>query len=288
MKVALGQNAVSGSIPDQLTLLEEQLRHAKESGAELFCTQELFLTPYFCNSQAAANFDLAQEIHSTAPIVERLCSLAAACEMVLIASLFEKDSEGVFYNTAIVIDADGSFLGKYRKTHIPQDPGFEEKFYFTPGNSDYPVWETNAGKVGVLICWDQWFPEAARLIAMAGAELIVYPTAIGWQASEKAELGEAQHHAWQTVMQGHAVANGIHIAAINRVGTEGENEFWGQSFIANPYGQVIAKASATENEVLLCNLDLKAATSFRRIWPFFRDRRIDTYHDLTKAWRDER
>ncbi len=286
MKVALGQNAVKGSVADQLALLEQQVFSAKQDGAELFCTQELFLTPYFCTEQNPENFDLSLELTPDAPIVERLCSMAAACEIVLVASLFEKVTEGVFYNTAVIIDADGTYLGKYRKTHIPQDPGFEEKFYFTPGDLGYPVWETRAGKVGVLICWDQWYPEPARLMALAGADLILYPTAIGWQAEEKAEFGDAQHNAWQTVMQGHAVANGLYIAAINRVGTEAQNEFWGQSFVADPYGQIIAKASTTEEEVLLCDLDLDKAKEFRRIWPFFRDRRIDTYDDLGKRWRE--
>lgn len=288
MKIALGQNAVTGSPPEQFQLLECQLLEAREKGVDLFCTQELFLTPYFCSTQCPDNFDLAHEVNEEAPIVERLCSLAAAAELVLVASLFEQVTDGLYYNTAVIIDKDGTYLGKYRKSHIPQDPGFEEKFYFTPGDSGYPVWDTLVGKVGVLICWDQWFPEAARLMALAGAELILYPTAIGWQAEEKRALGAAQHHAWQTVMQGHAIANGIHIAAVNRTGTEGDphtgTEFWGQSFVANPYGELIARASATDDEVLVAELDSVKQRDFRRIWPFFRDRRIDTYAPLTERW----
>ncbi len=287
MIIALGQNAVTQSPQGQLELLSRQVAEAKARGADLFCTQELFLTPYFCTTQNTDHFDLAVEITESSPLVERLCSLAAASEMVLVASLFEKVAEGLFYNTAVIIDADGSYLGKYRKAHIPQDPGFEEKFYFTPGDSGYPVWETRVGKIGVLICWDQWYPEPARLMAMAGAEILLYPTAIGWQAEEKEELGDAQHHAWQTVMQGHAVANGIHVAAVNRVGTEDQNEFWGRSFVADPYGQIVTLGSTTEDEVLVYEIDMNKAREFRRIWPFFRDRRIDTYSDLTKRWRED-
>ncbi len=284
MKIALGQNGVIGNPQEQFFTLEAQVKEAKTQNAALFCTQELFLTPYFCSTQDSKHFDLAEEVSPTAPIVEKLCSLAAASEIVLVASLFEKVSEGLYYNTAVIIDADGSYLGKYRKSHIPQDPGFEEKFYFTPGDSGYPVWDTKAGKIGVLICWDQWFPEAARLMALAGAELILYPTAIGWLPQEKEDLGAAQHHAWQTIMQGHAVANGLHIAAINRVGTEGNTEFWGQSFIANPYGEIIAKASANKEEILTADIDFSLQNEFRRTWPFFRDRRVETYSGIKKKW----
>lgn len=285
MKVGFAQNSVKGTQEKQFKLLEKQVAQAKKDGAEVFCTQELFLTPYFCNLQDPANFDFALEIPGV--ITERLQSLAAMFEIVLVASLFEKQAEGLFYNTAVVIDADGAYLGKYRKSHIPQDPGFEEKFYFTPGDSNYPVFKTQAGTIGVLICWDQWYPEAARLIAMAGAEVIFYPTAIGWLPEEKAELGVAQHHAWQTVMQGHAVANGCYVVAVNRVGTEAGTEFWGQSFVANPYGELICRASECEEEVYVVDCDREKAKEFRRIWPFFRDRRIDQYSDITKRWREE-
>jgi N-carbamoylputrescine amidase len=185
-----------------------------------------------------------------------------------------------------VIDADGTYLGKYRKMHIPQDPGFEEKFYFTPGDLGYKVWDTKFGKISVLICWDQWYPEAARLAALAGAEIIFYPTAIGWLPEEKAELGAAQHTAWETVQRGHAVANGCYVAAVNRTGTEGETEFWGQSFVSDFYGQIVKRAPVAEECILLADCDLKALENMRRIWPFFRDRRIDTYADVSKRMID--
>ncbi|MCB1211997.1 MAG: carbon-nitrogen hydrolase, partial [Verrucomicrobiales bacterium] len=200
---------------------------------------------------------------------------------------FEKRGPGLYHNTAAIIDADGTLLGKYRKMHIPQDPGFEEKFYFTPGDLGYRVWDTKFGRIGVLICWDQWYPEAARLTALAGAQILFYPTAIGWLASEKAELGKAQHTAWETVQRGHAVANGCFVAAVNRTGNEGETEFWGQTFVANPYGEIIEKAAVSKEEVLIVPCDLKEVEDFRRIWPFFRDRRIDTYAALTKRYIDE-
>jgi N-carbamoylputrescine amidase len=203
-----------------------------------------------------------------------------------VSSLFEKRGPGLYHNTATIHDADGSLLGCYRKSHIPQDPGFEEKFYFTPGDSNWPVWSTRYGKLGVLICWDQWYPEAARLMALAGAELLIYPTAIGWLPAEKAELGHAQHCAWETVQRGHAVANGCYLAAVNRSGSHGGTEFWGQSFVANPYGEIVAKASVEHEEVLYHDVDFQLVEDFRRIWPFFRDRRIDAYGDLTLRWRE--
>lgn len=286
MILALGQHAVTGSPKEQLTLLGAQMAEAREKGADLFCTQELFLTPYFCLRQDPDSFDLAEEISEGSPLIQSLQSLSAINNMVLVASLFEKVSEGLNYNTCVIIDADGAYLGKYRKSHIPQDPGFEEKFYFTPGDSSFPVWETRAGKIGVLICWDQWFPEAARLMALAGADLLLYPTAIGWLPEEKDSLGVSQHHAWQTVMQGHAIANGLHLAAVNRVGKEGETEFWGGSFICSPYGELLAQASADKEEVLIAELDQEQQKEFRRIWPFFRDRRTDLYGDLLKKWRE--
>jgi len=203
-----------------------------------------------------------------------------------VSSWFEARGPGLYHNTAVVHDADGSLLGMYRKAHIPQDPAFEEKFYFAPGDSGWPVWETAYGKLGVLICWDQWFPEAARLLALGGAELLVYPTAIGWLAAEKEALGAAQHRAWETVQRGHAVANGCFVAAVNRSGTRDGTEFWGQSFVANPYGDVIARASVAAEEILLADIDFGQVGEFRRTWPFFRDRRIDAYGDLTKMWRE--
>ena len=264
-----------GTLASVKSLSVEEL---KNCGAQIICTQELFKTDYFCQSQGLESFQYAEAIPG--PTTQDLQALAAELGVVLIASLFERMAAGLYYNTAVVIDADGRYLGKYRKQHIPQDPYFEEKFYFTPGDLGYPVWQTRFGTIGVLICWDQWYPEAARLMALAGAEIIFYPTAIGWLADEKAEQGSAQHSAWETVQRGHAVANGCYIATANRVGVEGAIEFWGQSFIADPYGQVMQRAPVTEEAILYADCDLSALESTRQTWPFFRDRRIDSYTNL--------
>ncbi len=270
---------------------ERLIIEAAEQGAKIVCTQELFLTPYFCQVQDTKYFELAEEIQG--PLVERLQALAARFEIVIVASLFEKQAVGIYYNTSVTIDADGEVLGVYRKQHIPQDPGFEEKFYFTPGDGGYPVWKTRYGTIGVLICWDQWFPEAARLMALQGAEIIFYPTAIGWLPEEKAEWGRRQHQAWETVQRGHAVANGCYIAAINRVGRETMEtesgaqrviDFWGQSFASDPYGEVLVKGSESEEEVLYFSYESKVMEDFRQIWPFFRDRRVDTYEGISSRW----
>ena len=262
----------------------ELIRAAAGRGAQVICLQELFLTPYFCKREEVDLFDLAELIPG--PTTEVLCPLAKELGVVIIASLFEKRGPGLYHNTAAVIDADGAYLGKYRKMHIPEDPGFNEKFYFTPGDLGYRVWDTKFGRLGVLICWDQWYPEAARLAALAGAEILFYPTAIGWLKSEKAALGEAQHTAWETVQRGHAVANGCFLAAVNRTGVEEETEFWGQTFVANPYGQIVTKAAVDREEILIVPVSLQEVEDFRRIWPFFRDRRIDTYAPLTKRYLD--
>lgn len=261
------------------------IREAAKRGAHVVCLQELFLTPYFCKREETALFDLADPIPGDT--TKQLGDLARELGVVIIASMFEKRAIGLYHNTAAIIDADGEYMGKFRKMHIPEDPGFNEKFYFTPGDLGYKVWDTKRGRLGVLVCWDQWYPEAARLTAMSGAQILFYPTAIGWLKSEKAELGKAQHTAWETVQRGHAVANGCYVAAVNRVGVEEETEFWGQSFVANPYGEIIAKGSVTDEEILIVPCDIKAMEDFRRIWPFFRDRRIDSYADLTKRWRDD-
>jgi len=277
-RIALLQSRSWPTKDEALDHHEALVREAAEKGCRIVATQELFLTPYFCTTQDPGRFDLADPIPG--PVTERLGALAGELGIVLVASLFERRASGLYHNTAVVFDADGTMLGRYRKAHIPQDPGFEEKFYFTPGDSGWPVWETAFGKIGVLICWDQWFPEAARLMALGGADLLVYPTAIGWLPEEKQELGAAQHHAWQTVQCGHAVANGCFVAAVNRTGVEEGTEFWGQSFIANPYGELVAKASPDNEEILMADLDFAEIESFRRIWPFFRDRRVDAYGDL--------
>ena len=282
-RIALLQSRAFPTKEESLAHHQRLIRGAAAGGAEIIVTQELFLTPYFCNIEDPARFDLADPVPG--PLTDRLSQLAGELGIVLVASLFEHRGPGLYHNAAAVFDVDGSLLGTYRKAHIPQDPAFEEKFYFTPGDSGWPVWKTSKGCLGVLICWDQWFPEAARLMALGGAQLLVYPTAIGWLPDEKPTLGDAQHHAWQTVQCGHAVANGCFLAAVNRPGTEGETEFWGQSFLADPYGRVVSRAPADREDTLLHDIDFASVEEFRRIWPFFRDRRIETYHPLHQRWR---
>ncbi len=267
-----------------------KIEEAGKSGANIVSTQELFKTPYFCQVEDWNYFKLAEKIDENSPTVKELSKLAKSYKIVIIASLFEKRDEGIYHNTAIVIDADGRYLGKYRKMHIPDDPHFYEKFYFTPGDLGYKVFNTKYTDIGVLICWDQWFPEAARITAMKGAKIIFYPTAIGWLPSEKDEYGNSQYTAWETIQRSHSVANGIYVASINRVGFEKSPdgnegiEFWGQSFVSNPYGEILKKASAYNEEILLTEVDLSIIDETRITWPFFRDRRIDSYKDLTKRW----
>lgn len=282
-KIALLQSRTFATKSSAYSHHEGLIREAASKGAQIIATQELFLTPYFCTTQNTDLFDLADPIPGE--VTDKLGQLARELNVVIISSLFEHRGPGLYHNTATIHNADGNLLGIYRKSHIPQDPSFEEKFYFTPGDSNWPVWETAYGKIGVLICWDQWYPEAARLMALGGAEILIYPTAIGWLADEKAEHGEAQHCAWETVQRGHAVANGCYVASINRAGSHDGTEFWGQSFIVNPYGQIIAKASIADEEIVYHDIDYKAVEDFRRIWPFFRDRRIDAYEDLILRWR---
>jgi len=282
-RIALLQSKTFATKQESFDHHEMLIRKAAEGGAEVIATQELFLTSYFCTVQDTGRFDLADKLPG--PVTDRLGSLAKELGVVIVSSLFEHRGPGLYHNTAAIHDADGSLMGLYRKAHIPQDPGFEEKFYFTPGDSGWPVWDTAFGKIGVLVCWDQWYPEAARLMALGGAELLIYPTAIGWLPDEKAELGKAQHCAWETVQRGHAVANGCYLAAINRAGTHDGTEFWGQSFAVNPYGEIVAKASVENEEIVFHDVDFKQVEDFRRIWPFFRDRRIDAYEGLTSRWR---
>jgi len=285
MRLALLQLRDYGSAAENLARTSQKIAEAAAGGAAIACTQELFTTPYFCTKQDPAFFDLAETIPG--PTTDALCKVARQHQIVIVASLFENRGSEVYHNTAVVIDADGSLLGKYRKNHIPQDPAFEEKFYFTPGDLGYRSWKTRAGNIGVLICWDQWYPEAARLTALRGADVLFYPTAIGWLPAEKAEWGAAQYGAWETVQRGHAVANGCYVAAVNRVGIEGGTEFWGQSFVADPYGRLIAHGSVNREEIVFADTDPALQAGFRRIWPFFRDRRIDTYGDLTKRLSDD-
>jgi N-carbamoylputrescine amidase len=273
--------------PDPAANLEHTLaaaRHAASQGAQIICTQELFLSQYFCQSEDYQHFQLAEPIPG--PTTTVFQTLARQHQVVVIASLFERRTSGLYHNAAAVIDADGSLLGVYRKMHIPDDPLYYEKFYFAPGDLGFRAWQTRYAKIGVLICWDQWFPEAARLTALQGAEILFYPTAIGWHPREKAALGERQCSAWQTVQRSHAIANGCYVAVPNRVGHEklaGDGiEFWGQSFVAGTSGEILAQASATENQTLVVPLDLAKVDDTRTHWPFLRDRRIDAYAGLTK------
>jgi len=284
-RIALLQLTAHSQPSENITKTEQAIRKAAASGAQIVCTQELFTTKYFCTTQDTNKFDLAEPIPG--PLTQAHQELAKELSIVIVASGFEKRASGLYHNTGWVIDANGSYLGNYRKMHIPQDPGFEEKFYFTPGDTGFKCFNTTYGKLGLLICWDQWYPEAARITALMGAEILIYPTAIGWIPDEKDELGEAQHHAWQAVQCGHAVANACYVATINRTGTEGQTEFWGQSFVANHYGQIIKKAPTSDETILCADLDLEALEEHRRIWPFFRDRRIDVYSSITERCIDE-
>ena len=266
-----------------LTLVER----AAKQGAQIICTQELFRSQYFCQSEDHENFKLAETIPG--PTTDAFRKLARRHRVVLIASLFEKRAAGVYHNTAVIIDADGALLGTYRKMHIPDDPLFYEKFYFTPGDLGFRTWATRYGKIGVLICWDQWYPEAARLTAMQGAQVLFYPTAIGWHPGEKKTHGEKQHRAWELIQRSHAVANGCFVASVNRIGHEvlsgvgGDGiEFWGQSFVAGTSGEILAQASADREEILVDPVDLAQVDQTRTHWPFLRDRRIDAYSGLTQ------
>ena len=289
VRLGLLQSACSVDPRVSLKKTLAQAEQAAKQGAQIICTQELFRSPYFCQSEDHDNFKLAESIPG--PSTEAFQKLAKKHRVVIIASLFEKRSSGVYHNTAAIIDADGSLLGLYRKMHIPEDPLFHEKFYFTPGDLGFRAWPTRYGKIGVLICWDQWYPEAARLTAMQGAEILFYPTAIGWHPKEKSAYGVNQHGAWELIQRSHAVANGCYVAAVNRIGLEqpigGDGlEFWGQSFVAGTSGQLLAKASATKEEILIVPVDLAKVDVTRTHWPFLRDRRIDAYGDLTRRLLD--
>ncbi len=262
----------------------ERIRQAAAQGAQIICLQELFLSLYFCDVEDYNNFKLAEAIPG--PSTDTLSALAKELGVVIIASLFEKRAEGLYHNTAAVLDADGTYLGKYRKMHIPDDPGYYEKFYFTPGDLGYKVFDTKFAKIGVLVCWDQWYPEAARITSLMGAEMLVYPTAIGWAHNQDAATNEEQYNAWQTIQRSHAVANGIHVVSINRVGDEAEMQFWGGSFVANPFGSLLYKADHQTEEVHVQELNLSKTDYYRTHWPFMRDRRIDSYAPVTKRYID--
>jgi len=286
--VAAVQMKIAPDREANLAKAETAIAEAAKRGAQIVCLPELFTGYYFCQQEDIALFDLAEPIPG--PSEARLAAAARKNGVVVVGSLFEKRMPGVYHNTATVHDAKGELLGIYRKMHIPDDPLFLEKFYFTPGDLGFKVFPTPAAKVGTLVCWDQWYPEAARLTALMGAEVIFYPTAIGWHPREKAEFGEAQHSAWETSMRGHAIANGTYVCGVNRVGHEvivGEGlEFWGGSFVSDPFGRVIAKASHDKEEILVVPCSRKHMEDVRRNWPFFRDRRIDAFGGITKRVAD--
>src|SRR5579884_4326751 len=263
-----------------------RIREAAAQGAQIICLQELFRSQYFCREENAELFALAESIPG--PTTERMGAIAKECKVVVIASLFERRAPGLYHNTAAVIGADGEVEGIYRKMHIPDDPLYFEKFYFTPGDTGFRNFDTPHGRIGVLVCWDQWYPEGARLTSLQGAEVLFYPTAIGWHPSEKAEYGEAQLDAWRTIQRAHAISNGVFVAAVNRVGFEGPAdhglEFWGSSFVADPFGQVIAQASTDQEEILIAECDPRRMEDVRRNWPFLRDRRIDAYGGISERW----
>ncbi len=286
IKVGLVQMSCTSHAASNMDKAIAGIRDAAAKGAQIICLQELFTSLYFCDVEDYEQFKLAEPIPG--PSTDQLAEVAKSLGVVIIASLFEKRAQGIYHNTTAVLDADGAYLGKYRKMHIPDDPAYYEKFYFTPGDLGYKVFKTRFATIGVLICWDQWYPEAARLTALMGAEVLFYPTAIGWAASQDAATNEEQYNAWQTIQRSHAVANGVHVVSVNRVGLEqnGAMKFWGGSFVSNPFGRILALASHDNEEVMVVEVDLSKTDSYRTHWPFMRDRRIDSYADITKRYID--
>ncbi len=291
LTVALVQDRDHGSADDNLAVIEQKLREAANAGARLVLLQELHNGAYFCQHESVDEFDRAEAIPG--PSTERLSALAKALKLVVVSSLFERRAAGLYHNTAVVFDNDGRIAGKYRKMHIPDDPGFLEKFYFTPGDIGFEPIDTAVGRLGVLVCWDQWYPEAARLMALAGADLLLYPTAIGWDPRDDQAEKDRQRQAWILSQRGHAVANGLPVLSCNRIGFEPSPlaesagiQFWGSSFVAGPQGELIAEAGTDQASVLMAEVDMKRSENVRRIWPFLRDRRIDAYADLLKRYRD--
>jgi N-carbamoylputrescine amidase len=295
-RVGLIQMSCSPDPDANLDKAADRVREAAHEGAQVICLPELFRAQYFCQREDIGLFDLAEPIPG--PSTERLSAVAHEEKVVVIASLFERRAAGLYHNTAAVLEQDGSISGLYRKMHIPDDPLYYEKFYFTPGDLGFRAFDTSAGKIGTLVCWDQWYPEGARLTALQGANVLFYPTAIGWHPAEKAEFGETQYSAWQTIQRAHAIANGVFVAAVNRVGHENGDvrgnrvegpglEFWGGSFLADPFGRVIAKAAHDKEEILIGEIDLRLLEDTRRNWPFLRDRRIDAYGPIVRRFLDE-
>ena len=290
MKTAIIQQTNTADQAANVSKLEKNIREAASQGAELIVLQELHNGLYFCQTEDVSVFDQAETIPG--PSTERFGKLAAELGVVIVLSLFEKRAAGLYHNTAVVLEKDGTIAGMYRKMHIPDDPAYYEKFYFTPGDLGFEPVQTSVGKLGVLVCWDQWYPEAARLMALAGAELLIYPTAIGWESSDTIEEKNRQRDAWITIQRSHAVANGIPVIACNRVGYEADPsgitkgiQFWGNSFIAGQQGEMLVQASDIREEIKVFDLDINRTETVRRWWPFFRDRRIDAYHDITKRWK---
>jgi len=282
--LALLQLKTGGDPTANLTRTLEQIRAAAQKGAQIVCLQELFRSRYFCQSEDASNFMLAETIPG--PSTNALGALAREKKIVIIASLFEKRSPGIYHNTAVVIDTDGAIVGKYRKMHIPDDPLYYEKFYFAPGDLGFPSYQTRYARVGVLVCWDQWFPEAARLCALSGAQILFYPTAIGWIPGEPRKVAQDQRNAWELIQRAHAVANGVYVASVNRVGREGKIKFWGGSFISGPFGEVLNRAGGNGEAMLIAKCDLQKIDETRQSWPFLRDRRIDAYAALQARFLD--
>jgi N-carbamoylputrescine amidase len=282
VKVGLVQMSCDPTPAANLRKAITRIGEAAKRGAKIVCLQELFRSQYFCQTEDIEIFKLAETIPG--PTTEALGKVARQKKVVIVASLFERRAAGVYHNTAVIIDAKGRIAGKYRKMHIPDDPLYYEKFYFTPGDLGFQTHETEHGKIGALVCWDQWFPEAARLTALSGAEFIFYPTAIGWLPGEAEEMNQAQHSAWETIQRAHAIANGVYVVVVNRVGREGKLNFWGQSFVADPFGRIIAKASSDKEEVLVVDCDLSKIEETRQNWPFLRDRRIDFYAPLASRY----
>jgi N-carbamoylputrescine amidase len=286
--IGLVQMHCTADAEENLTRAIEKIREAAARGAQIISLHELFRSEYFCRKEDATLFDLAEPVPG--PATQTLAQIAKERKVVLVASLFERRAAGVYHNTCAVLDADGSFLGKYRKMHIPDDPLYYEKFYFTPGDLGFPNFQTKYGKIGVQICWDQWYPEGSRLTALSGAQVIFYPTSIGWHPHEKKEFGAAQLDAWRTIQRSHAIANGVFVAAVNRVGFEGPPEsgleFWGHSFVSDPFGRVLAEGSADKEEILIVECDPSQVEETRRNWPFLRDRRIDAYSPILERWHE--
>lgn len=285
VNVGLVQMSCTNDREKNLQKAINKIKEAAAKGAQIICLQELFTSLYFCDEENHDNFSLAEPIPG--PSSNTLSDLAKELNIVIIASLFEKRAQGLYHNTTAVLDADGTYLGKYRKMHIPDDPGFYEKFYFTPGDLGYKVFKTQFAAIGVLICWDQWYPEAARITSLMGAEILFYPTAIGWATSQDQATNTEQYNAWQTIQRSHAVANGVHVVSVNRVGHEAGVNFWGGSFVSNPFGTILHQASHQSEETIVQEVDLSKTGSYRIHWPFLRDRRVDSYQPITKRYLDE-